>query len=123
MKMAICIDDDGKVVGLAEGTKIVIYDSNSCFEKTISNPGYVVTQARRSAALSAIIEEGAGVVVTIPESFCEISYEKAEQNRIKFIRLSESVLYKDIINNISDYLSCITDKLPEDEIIKVNRSH
>ncbi|MDI6602092.1 MAG: hypothetical protein QME46_10025 [Thermoanaerobacteraceae bacterium] len=123
MRLAICIDDNGEVARLAEGKKIVIYDSDSGTEKMIDNPGPKVTQAKRSAALSAIIEEGARTVVTIPASFCEISYEKAQQNEIKFIRLNEPIPYKNIVKNLTDYISIITDKLPENEIMKVNRPH
>lgn len=123
MKIAICIDENGNVARLAEGGRIVIYDSDTKREKFIDNPGPKVSQAKRSAALSAIIEEGATAVVTIPASFCEISYEKAQQNQIKFIRLNEPKLFKDIIDNLHSYIENLTDSLPENEIMKVNRQH
>lgn len=123
MKIAICIDENGDVARLAEGGKIVIYDWDTRLEKIIDNPGPKVSQAKRSAALSSIIEEGATVVVTIPASFCEISYEKAQQNEIRFIRLNEPKQYKDIIDNLSSYIENVTDSLPENEIMKVNRQH
>jgi hypothetical protein len=55
-------------------------------------------------------------VVTVPEAFCSISYGKARQKSLKFIRLKESMPYEEVIKDLSSHLEKLTDTIPEDEL-------
>jgi len=118
MKIAATINNNNYIDKLPDGPYIFIYDSNNKkIEKNI-NPGFSLKENRRSAVVDFLISKRVDCVITVPEAFCSISYEKAKKNGIKFIKLNKSMPYKNVLDNIALYINNITDEIPEEELNK-----
>ncbi|AAM23424.1 putative Fe-Mo cluster-binding NifX family protein [Caldanaerobacter subterraneus subsp. tengcongensis MB4] len=118
MRIAATITEKGYIEKLPDGPHIVIFDTEKNQTEKYDNPGYHLEENRRSTVVDFLFEKNVDVVITVPEAFCSISYGKARQKGLKFIRLKESMPYEEVIKDLSSHLERLTDNIPEDELFK-----
>lgn len=118
MRIAGTINREGYIEKLPDGPYIIIFDTEKKDAEKYDNPGYPLKEGRRSTVVDFLIDKKADVVITIPEAFCSLSYGKAKQKGLKFIRLEESKPFENVVQNLSSYLGNLSDELPEEEMFK-----
>ncbi|MDI3309992.1 MAG: hypothetical protein QJR05_00955 [Thermoanaerobacterium sp.] len=118
MRIAATVTEDGLVSKLPDGPYIVIYDTEKKEAEKYENPGFTLKDGRRIATINFLIDKKIDHVITIPESFCDISYGKAKSSGIKFIRLDESLPFEKVIENLPSYLNNVVSDIPEKELFK-----
>lgn len=118
MRIAGTITAEGYIEKLPDGPYIIIFDTQKENIEKYDNPGYHLKEGRRSAIVDFLLDQKTDVVITVPEAFCSLSYGKAKQKGVKFIRLEKSLPYEEVIQNLSKYIDNLTDTIPEDELAK-----
>lgn len=118
MRIAATITKGDYVEKLPDGPYIIIFDTQKENTEKYENPGYFLKEGRRRAIVDFLLDKKTDVVVTVPEAFCSISYGKAKQKGLKFIRLEKSLPYEEVIKNLSKYIENLTDTIPEEELAK-----
>ncbi|AGB17846.1 hypothetical protein [Thermoanaerobacterium thermosaccharolyticum] len=118
MRIAATLTKEGLISKLPDGPYIVIFDTEKKDAEKYDNQGFTLKEGRRSAVVDLFIDKKVDTVITIPESFCDISYGKAKSNGIRFIRLNESLPYEEVIENLPTYLNNATSDIPEEELFK-----
>lgn len=118
MRIAATINEEGYIEKLPDGPYIIIFDTEKKDAEKYDNPGYPLKENRRSTVVDFLVYKKADTVITIPEAFCSLSYGKAKQKGLKFIKLDESKPFENVIENLSSYLNNLSDELPEEELFK-----
>lgn len=86
MRLAAVVGQDGQtVVGLAQGPKVIIWESSGEGSKTVEDPGFTATSGRRMITLKMLLGEGVDAVCTPPQGFCPHSYQHALRKNVRFI--------------------------------------
>lgn len=86
MRLAAVVGQDGQtVVGLAEGPKVVIWETSGGDARTLDNPGFTAAAHRRMTTLKMLLAEGVEGICTPPQGFCRHSYEQAVRKHLRFI--------------------------------------
>lgn len=116
MSIAVVIDEHDIVQPIVEGTILrIIQDDFSCID--LRNPALDVTEGRRGAALQAAIGQGATLFVAPPETFCQLSYEKARNEHISFFNIGPNEPFEKVLQAIqAGEIQGVT-QLPESEIV------
>lgn len=116
MLIAAVINEENIIVPIVEGSTLRIYDTEKKAYEDYDNPANHLKEGRRGAALRFAEEKGAFAFASPPQTFCELSYDKAKKDGIQFYQLEESVAYEKFIQKIeANELGSQTD-LPEDEV-------
>lgn len=88
MLVAAPVDQQREVVvGLADATGIVLWDSLSGQEEYKSSPALAQVGGRRLAVLEALLGWQADVVCSVPLAFCAASYALASASALRFLPL------------------------------------
>ncbi len=95
MIIAAVVDSKDFIRPIIEGGRIRIYDTDTKEYTDYDNPANHLTEGRRGAALRFVKEKGATAFVSPPQTFCELSYNKAREDVVFFIPLEESVLFSE----------------------------
>ncbi|WP_042346313.1 hypothetical protein [Bacillus massiliigorillae] len=117
MLIAIVINDDEIITPIIEGTVLRIYDSNSKYYEDFPNPALGLKEGRRGATLQFAIEQGATVYVASPQTFCELSYQKAVDEQIRFYRIEGNTSFYDFEERVEHEELQVIDTLPQEEIV------
>ena len=116
MAIAIVINDEGIVTLIVEGTVLRILEKDGTAEDH-RNPALDVTEGRRGATLRKAIELGARVFVAPPATFCELSYEKAQQEQVTFINIAANQTFTQVAEQIQSGVTSVSAELPADEVV------
>ncbi|MFC5464102.1 hypothetical protein [Lederbergia graminis] len=116
MIIALVLNADETVVPIVEGTVLRIYDAVKKQIQDYENPAQFLQEGRRGATLSFAEDKGATVFVAPPQTFCELSYEKAVKDGIHFISLERSLSFPELLRLLESGQLNIGDKLSGDEI-------
>lgn len=87
MILAAVIDKDKNIVPIVEGVEIRIYNTETSEFQDFPNPALELKEGRRGATLHFAESKGATVFIAPPETFCELSYDKARKDQFKFYHL------------------------------------
>lgn len=88
MLVAAPVDQQREVVvGLADATEIVLWDSLSGQEEYKASPALTLPGGRRLAVLEALLGWQADVVCSVPQGFCAASYALASASALRFLPL------------------------------------
>ncbi|SDD26079.1 hypothetical protein SAMN05421663_108111 [Terribacillus halophilus] len=87
MKLAAVINEDNFIVPIVEGATLRIYETQTKQISDLENPAPKLKEGRRGAALALARQHGAEAFAAPPQTFCELSYEKAQQEEIVFYNL------------------------------------
>lgn len=116
MAIAVVINDEGIVTPIVEGTVLRIIEQDGTAEDH-RNPALDLTEGRRGATLRKAIELGATTFVAPPATFCELSYEKAQQEQVKFINIEANLNFSQVAEKIQSGAINATADLPADEVV------
>ncbi|WP_341323728.1 chemotaxis protein CheY [Solibacillus sp. FSL H8-0523] len=116
MAIAIVINDEGIVTPIVEGTVLRIIEKDGTAEDH-RNPALDLTEGRRGATLRKAIELGATKFVAPPATFCELSYEKAQQEQVKFINITANQTFSQVAQQIKSGAISASANLPADEVV------
>lgn len=116
MLVAAVIDLEETIVPFIEGTVIRIYDTETAKYEDFRNPAIDLKEGRRGAVLHFAEEKGAIAFVAPPQTFCELSYTKAQADKVKFYHLTTNVKFETFQKLLSLQLLKVQDALPADEI-------
>jgi hypothetical protein len=116
MAIAVVINDEGIVTPIVEGTVLRIIEQDGTAEDH-RNPALDLTEGRRGATLRKAIELGATTFVAPPATFCELSYEKAQQEQVKFINIEANLTFSQVAEKIQSGAINATADLPADEVV------
>lgn len=116
MAIAIVINDEGIVTPIVEGTVLRILEKDGTAEDH-RNPALDLTEGRRGATLRKAIELGASVFVAPPATFCELSYEKAQQEQVTFINIAANQTFRQVAQQIQSGAIRASVDLPADEVV------
>ena len=116
MYVAAIIDQEEVIVPIVEGVKLRIYDTETGSFQDYDNPALGLTEGRRGATLRFAIEKGAAAFASPPQTFCELSYEKAVEEKIRFFHLEPGVSFNSFKGQLADGLVTAEEKLPGGEI-------
>ncbi|WNS78345.1 hypothetical protein RRU94_07760 [Domibacillus sp. DTU_2020_1001157_1_SI_ALB_TIR_016] len=117
MLVAVVIDQKENIVPIIDGSVIRVYNTETNTHEDFHNPAVDLTEGRRGAALSLAIDKGAAVFVAPPETFCELSYEKAKSQNIQFYRLNAYTSFQAFQALIQNQPLPFQNTLPEKEIV------
>lgn len=87
MKIAAAINQKDYIVPIVEGGTLRIFDTKTKEFNNMENPAPKLTEGRRGAALALASQHGAEAFAAPPQTFCELSYEKAQQVHFLFFNL------------------------------------
>ncbi|QDQ02349.1 chemotaxis protein CheY [Lysinibacillus fusiformis] len=116
MTIAVVVNDEGIITPITEGSvlRIVAQDGRT---EDFRNPALDLTEGRRGAALRLAIEKGATTFVAPPETFCELSYAKAQSENIQFYHLTRNSPYEAFTTARANGEISLSTTLPEAEIL------
>ncbi|WP_028392590.1 hypothetical protein [Bacillus cihuensis] len=116
MLVAAVIDLEEAIVPFIDGTVIRIYDTETAHYEDFRNPAIDVKEGRRGAVLQFAEEKGVIAFVAPPQTFCELSYKKAQADKVKFYHLTANVKFETFQKLLVHQLVKVQDALPADEI-------
>lgn len=116
MLIAVVLNEIKLIVPIVEGETIRIFDSEKSTYKDFENPAIHLKEGRRGAALKFAEEKGATAFVSPPQTFCELSYEKAKHDGIRFFQLEQTISYEQFVKKITSNQLGSQTELPENEI-------
>lgn len=87
MKIAAAINQQDYIVPIVEGETLRLFDTQTKEFTNMENPAPKLTEGRRGAALALARQHGAEAFAAPPQTFCELSYEKAQQDHLLFFNL------------------------------------
>lgn len=120
MIIATVIDKEENIVPIAEGVEIRIYDTETSKYKDFPNPALELEKGRRGATLSFAGSEGATVFIAPPETFCELSYDKARKEDFKFYHIDFNWPFKQFEQKLIKGEIQLEESLPKVEIVPSN---
>ncbi|MEC1718048.1 hypothetical protein [Schinkia azotoformans] len=116
MIIAVVIDKDEKIVPIVEGEKIRIYDTETNKYQEFPNPALALEEGRRGATLKFAEQKGATAFAAPPQTFCELSYEKAIEDQIKFFQLPLGLFFSQFKEQVDQKRIDSKGVLPRNEI-------
>ena len=116
MTIAVVVNDEGIVTPIVEGTILRIIQPDHSVED-LRNPALDLTEGRRGAALRKAIEQGATTFIAPPETFCELSYKKAQEEQISFINITANQSFAQVVEQLKSGSIQISLDLPADEVV------
>lgn len=116
MIIAAVLDERKFIVPIVEGKVLRIYNSKTKQVVDYENPAVHLKEGRRGAALKFAEKQGVEAFVAPPQTFCELSYEKARNDGIQFFQLSNSISFDQFEDRIKSNLLLHQSELPENEI-------
>lgn len=116
MAVAVVINDEGIVSPIVEGTVLRIIHKDQIVED-FRNPALDLTEGRRGATLRKAIEQGATTFIAPPETFCELSYKKAQEEQIQFYNIDANQPFAQVAQRLKLGEITISKELPVDEVV------
>lgn len=116
MIIAAVIDEQEIIVPIVEGEKIRLYDTETKLYQEFSNPAAQLKEGRRGASLRFAEQRGAVAFAAPPQTFCELSYEKAVEDQVKFFHLAAPLPFSQFKEQIDQKTIAVQEILPENEI-------
>lgn len=116
MAIAVVVNDEGIVTPIVEGTILRIINQDGTIED-FRNPALDLTEGRRGATLKKALEQGVTIFIAPPATFCELSYEKAQQEQVEFIHIEANQLFVDVVTAIQAGTYKKTAVLPAEDIL------
>jgi hypothetical protein len=116
MAIAVVVNDEGIVTPIVEGTVLRIIEKDGSVED-YRNPALDLSVGRRGATLLKAMELGASVFVAPPATFCELSYEKAQQEQVKFFNIEANQTFKQVAEQIKSGAYIATAELPAGVVV------
>ena len=120
VKIAAVIDNEEKIVPIVEGVEIRIYNTETSEYIDYPNLALELDEGRRGATLNFADSKGATVFVAPPETFCELSYDKARKEQFKFYHLDSKVPFKQFAQKLVKGEIKLQETLPKPEIVPSN---
>lgn len=117
MLIATVIGKDNEILPIVMGDKLRIYDRATKQYKDFKNPALNVNEGRRSATLQLALELGASVFVAPPETFCDLSYQKAKQADLKFLTVNKGLSFEQFVLSLREHRLSLLNDLPETDIV------
>ncbi len=119
MAIAVLVNDEGIVTPIVEGTILRIINDDQTVDD-YRNPALDLTEGRRGATLKKAIELGATTFIAPPETFCELSYKKAQEEQIAFYQIERNVSFAQIVQAIRANTIQISGDLPAEQVVPSN---
>ena len=116
MAIAVVVNDEGIVTPIVEGTILRIIQQDHSVED-LRNPALDLTEGRRGATLRKAIELGATTFVAPPETFCELSYKKAQEEQISFINIPANQSFAQVAEQLKSGTIQQSNEFPADEVV------
>lgn len=116
MAVAVVINDVGIVTPIVEGTVLRIIHKDHTVED-FRNPALDLTEGRRGATLRKAIEQGATTFIAPPETFCELSYKKAQEEQIQFYNIDANQPFAQVAQQLKLGEITISKELPANEVV------
>ncbi|WP_068672224.1 hypothetical protein [Oceanobacillus sp. Castelsardo] len=116
MIIAAVLNEKKIIVPIVEGKVLRVYNSKKKTYEDLENPAIYLKEGRRGAALGYAKEKGAEAFVAPPQTFCDLSYEKAKNDGIQFYQLEESILFEQFEEKIKSNQLWSQSELPDNEI-------
>ena len=117
MLIAAVLNENEIILPIVEGTVLRIYDTERKVTEDFPNPANDLTEGRRGAALKFAEEKGAKVFVAPPNTFCELSYNKAKKDNIKFFHISQGLSFTSFEQALEKQEIQVQSFLPENEVV------
>lgn len=116
MLIAAVINEKNYIVPIIEGRTLRIFDSEKKTYEDYNNPANDLKEGRRGAALRFAEEKGATAFASPPQTFCELSYEKAKTDGVQFYPLEESITYDHFVQKVESNGLAIQTELSKDKV-------
>lgn len=117
MIIAMVLEENERIVPIVEGKIVRFYDTESAQYEDIENPASLLKEGRRGATLKLVIEKGATTFVSPPETFCDLSYQKAKQEGIQFYHILTGLSFFEFEQLIKKAELRTESELPKEEIV------
>jgi hypothetical protein len=104
MKIAAAINQADYIVPIVEGETLRIFNSETKEISNLENPAPKLIEGRRGAALALAREHGAEAFAAPPQTFCELSYEKAQQEKLLFYNLESPLSFDTFLDLLEQEL-------------------
>lgn len=105
------------IVPIVEGKIVRFYDTETTQYEDVENPASFLTEGRRGAVLKLAIENGVTTFVSPPETFCDLSYQKARQEGIQFFHILTGLPFFEFEQLIKKAELHTESELPKEEIV------
>lgn len=112
MLIAVVIDKEENIVPIVEGKKVRIFNIETSEYQEFPNPALTLKEGRRGATLKFAEQEGATAFAAPPQTFCELSYEKALEDQIKFFNLPSVISFKQFKEQVDKKVIVVQETLP-----------
>lgn len=116
MIIAAALNEQEEIVPIVEGDVLRIYDADLKEFQDYPNPALQVEQGKRGKTLQFAEEKGAIAFVTPPQTFCELSYEKARKDQVQFYPIETSISFQQFLQLLENDEVQIEDELVEGNI-------
>jgi len=112
----VLAEDNVTIVPIVEGKVIRIYDTQTGESKDFPNPALGLTEGRRGAAVAWAKQQGVEVFCTPPGTLCELSYERAQKEKLRFYRLEAGTTFSTLQSLLENGIVAEVAALPKNEI-------
>ena len=116
MIIATVLNEKKIIVPIIEGKIIRVYDSEKKTYEDFENPAIHLKEGRRGAALRFTKKKGAVAFGAPPQTFCDLSYEKAKSEGILFYQLEEGTSFEKFQEIVKSNRLKAQKELPTNEI-------
>lgn len=117
MIIAAVLNENHIITPIVEGEILRLYDVETKKYTDFENPATQLTEGRRGATLAFAIDKGASGFITPPETFCDLSYEKAKQEGIQFYKVRENVSFETFETLLEQHQIQSDHELPQVDIV------
>lgn len=117
MLLAVIIDEKETILPIVEGSILRIYDTEAQQKQDYPNPALGLTEGRRGATLRFAEEKGATVFVAPPNTFCELSYQAAQKDQVKFFNIAANTSFQSFEQSLLKEEILVQTSLPEEEVV------
>lgn len=117
MLVAAIIDEKETILPIVEGSILRIYDTETQEKQDYPNPALGLTTGRRGATLRFAEDKGVTIFVAPPNTFCELSYKKAQEDHVKFFNIPPNTSFQRFEQSLLNDEILIQTYLPEKEVV------
>jgi len=117
MLIAAVIDEKETILPIVEGTILRIFDTETSRAEDFPNPAVQLKTGRRGATLQFAEEKGATTFVAPPNTFCELSYKAAQEDKVEFIHIPSDTAFPNFKQSFLNGEIKVQAFLPDKEIL------
>lgn len=108
--------DKETIVPIVDGEFARVYNTESGEVVDSPNPALELSSGKRGATVKWMVEQGVKILCAPPGTLCELSYNRAQDEKLNFYRLEPETSFVTLKSNLESGNLSVVDALPNEEV-------